>query len=123
MDKKKILYVDDEPGVATLMKKRLEFRGFSVEIAHDGEGGLERARTWQPDLVLLDIAMPGMDGYETCRRLKAMKETSDIPVVLFTALQDEQLEESAQKAGASKVVQKPFVDQVFQAISEILGPV
>lgn len=122
MDKKKILFVDDEPVVATLMKKRLEFRGFFVEITHDGVSGLERAKTWQPDLILLDIAMPGIDGYETCRRLKTMKETAHIPVVLFTAMQEAQLEALAQKAGASKVVQKPFVDQVFQAISEILGP-
>lgn len=120
MDKKRILFVDDEPVVATLMKKRLEFRGFLVETAHDGLSGLEKAKMWRPDFILLDIAMPGMDGYETCRRLKAMKETEHIPVVLFTAMQEAQLEILAQKAGAAKVVQKPFVDQVFQAISEIL---
>ena len=67
--------------------------------------------------------MPGMDGYETCRRLKAMKETAHIPVVLFTAVQEAQLELLAREAGAARVVQKPFVDQVFKAISEILGPV
>ena len=119
--KKKILFVDDEPMVATLLKKRLESRGLQVETAHDGASGLEKAKTWLPDLVLLDIVMPGMDGYETCRRLKAMKETAHIPVVLFTALQETQLETLARKAGAAKVVQKPFVEQVFQAISEILG--
>ena len=120
---KKILFIDDEPVVATLMKKRLEFRGFLVEITNDGASGLEKAKAWLPDLVLLDIIMPEMDGYETCRRLKAMKETAHIPVVLFTALQETQLEAQAQKAGAEKVVQKPFVDQVFKAITEILGPV
>lgn len=114
--------MDDEPVVATLMKKRLESHGFLVETAADGPSGLEKAKTWCPHLVLLDIVMPGMDGYETCRRLKAMKETAHIPVVLFTALQETQLEASAKKAGAAKVVQKPFVDQVFKAISEILGP-
>ena len=66
--------------------------------------------------------MPGMDGYETCRRLKAMKETARIPVVLFTAGQETQLEVLAQKVGAVRVVKKPFVDQVFKAIDEILGP-
>jgi CheY-like chemotaxis protein len=122
MTKKKILFVDDEPVVAALMKNRIESRGFQVEIASDGEGGIEKAKAWQPDLVLLDILMPGIDGYETCRRLKAMKETGHIPVVLFTALQEAQIEILARKAGAEKVVQKPFVDQVFKAISEILGP-
>ena len=119
---KKILIVDDEPVVVTLLKVRVASRGFHVEIATDGISGIEKAKMWQPDLILLDIAMPEMDGYETCRRLKAMKETAHIPVVFFTAMQEMQLEALAQKAGAVKVVQKPFVDQVFQAISEILGP-
>ena len=121
MAQKKILIVDDEP-VVMLLKSRVESRGFLVETARNGASGLEKAKTWQPDFILLDIAMPGIDGYETCRRLKAMKETAHIPVVLFTAVQETQLEALAQKAGAAKVVQKPFVDQVFKAISEILGP-
>ena len=122
MSQKKILFVDDEPVVATLMKSRIESRGFLVETASDGTSGLEKAKTWQPDFILLDVIMPGMDGYETCRRLKAMKETAHIPVVLFTAAQETRLEAIALKAGAARVVQKPFVDQVFKAISEILGP-
>jgi two-component system cell cycle response regulator len=121
MAQKKILFIDDESVVVTLMKKRIEFLGFLVETASDGANGLEKAKTWKPDVILLDIAMPGMDGYETCRRLKAMKETAHIPVVLFTAVQETQLEALAQKAGAARVVHKPFVDQVFEALSEILG--
>jgi CheY-like chemotaxis protein len=121
MAHKKILFVDDEPVVATLMKNRIESRGFLVEIASEGEKGIEKAKAWQPDLILLDILMPGIDGYETCRRLKALKETAHIPVVLFTALQETQIDVLAKKAGADRVVQKPFVDQVFKAISEILG--
>lgn len=119
---RKILFVDDEPVVATLMKSRIAARGFLVEIAHNGASALEKAKAWRPDVVLLDVVMPEMDGYETCRRLKAMQETAHIPVILFTAAQETRLEELAQKAGAAKVVQKPFVDQVFQAVSEILGP-
>ena len=122
MAPKKILFVDDEPVVLTLMKNRLLSRGFLVETAPDGETGLAQARSWQPDLILLDIAMPGLDGYETCRSLKGSHETTRIPVVLFTALQDSQLEVLAKEAGAVKVVRKPFVDQLFQAIEEILGP-
>ncbi len=119
---KKILFVDDEPMVAALMKNRLLSQGFLVETANSGADGLERARTWRPDFILLDVIMPEMDGYETCRRLKAMPETQRIPVVLFTAAQESQIELMAKKAGAERVVQKPFVDQVFKAISEILGP-
>lgn len=119
---KKILIVDDEPVVVTLLKNRVESRGFKVETATEGFSALEKAKAGCPDLILLDILMPGMDGYETCRRLKAMKETAHIPVILFTAVQETKLEISAQKAGAARVVQKPFVDQLFKAISEILGP-
>lgn len=122
MSQKKILFVDDEPVVASLMKNRISSHGFLVETVSDGASGIEKAKTWQPDFILLDVLMPGMDGYETCRRLKAMKETAHIPVVLFTAAQETHLDALAQKAGAAGVVQKPFVDQVFKAISEILGP-
>ena len=104
------------------MKRRIESRGFLVETASDGASGLAHAKAWKPDVILLDIAMPGIDGYETCRRLKAMKETAHIPVVLFTAVQDTRLEALGQEAGATRVVQKPFVGQVFKAIEEILGP-
>ena len=122
MKPRKILIIDDEPVVVALLKSRVASRGFLVETAHDGTRGLEKAKTWQPEFILLDIIMPGMDGYETCRRLKAMKETARIPVVLFTAGQETQLEVLAQKVGAVRVVKKPFVDQVFKAIDEILGP-
>jgi CheY-like chemotaxis protein len=122
MAPQKILIVDDEPVVVTLLKVRVASRGFLVEIATDGISGLDKAKMWQPDLILLDIAMPEMDGYETCRRLKAMKETAHIPVVFFTAVQEMKLDVLAREAGAERVVQKPFVDQVFKAISEILGP-
>ncbi len=122
MPKKKILFIDDEAVVAGLMKTRLESRGFLAEIALDGANGIEKAKAWQPDLILLDVAMPGMDGYAACRRLKALPETASIPVVLFTAVQSEQLQSLSEKAGAVKVIQKPFIDQVFKAIAEILGP-
>ncbi|MFA7255805.1 MAG: response regulator [Candidatus Omnitrophota bacterium] len=122
MTGKKILIVDDEPVVVTLLKVRVESRGFKVGTAMEGVEALEKAKSWGPDLILLDIVMPGMDGFEVCRRLKATKETAFIPVVLFTASQETRLQELAQKVGATKVIQKPFVDQVFKAISEILGP-
>lgn len=122
MAQRKILFIDDEPVVVTLMKNRLLSRDFLVETATDGASGLAKARTWQPDLILLDIAMPGLDGYDTCRSLKETNSTAGIPVVLFTAMQDAQLDVLAKAAGAVKVVRKPFVDQVFQAIDEILGP-
>ncbi|HPS37187.1 MAG TPA: response regulator, partial [Candidatus Omnitrophota bacterium] len=82
----------------------------------------QKAKEGRPDVILLDVIMPGMDGFETCRQLKAMQETLHIPVILFTASQETHLDETARKAGADRVVQKPFVDQAYQAIVEILGP-
>lgn len=121
MKAKKILFVDDEPMVVTLMQKRLESRGFLVETAQEGATCLQKAKTFQPDLILLDVIMPGMNGHEACTKLKAMPETAHIPVVLFTACQDAKLEEMARKEGAVKVIQKPFVDQLFQVINEVLS--
>ena len=118
---KKILVVDDEPVVVTLLKSPIESRGFKVEIATEGASAIEKAKEWRPDLILLDIVMPGMDGFEICRRLKATKELAAIPVVLFTASQETQLEELAREVGAVTVIKKPFVEQVFRAISEILN--
>ena len=122
MAPRKILFIDDEPVVVTLMKNRLVSRNFLVETATDGTAGIAKAKEWQPDLILLDVAMPGLDGYETCRILKESERTRFIPVVLFTAMQDAQLDALAAEVGAAKVVRKPFVDQVFQVIDEILGP-
>ncbi|HOW58125.1 MAG TPA: response regulator [Candidatus Omnitrophota bacterium] len=118
---KKILFVDDEPMVVALMQKRLASRGFIVETAFDGKEALQKAKDWKPDLILLDVIMPEMNGYDTCRQLKAAQETAHIPVVFFTASQDSALETNAKKVGATKIVQKPFVDQVFQSLAEILG--
>jgi len=118
---RKILIIDDEPVVVTLLRNRVASRGFEVETATEGTAALEKAKTFRPDLILLDIAMPGMDGYEVCRRLKETPATRAIPVVIFTASQEAQLEEQARLAGASKLIRKPFVDQVFKTIAEILG--
>ena len=117
-----IMVVDDTPANLQVLVGMLKEHGHRVRPVLDGRMALRAAKADVPDLILLDIIMPGMDGYETCRRLKALKETAQIPVVLFTAGQETQLEALAQKAGAARVVKKPFVDQVFKAISELLGP-
>ena len=121
MAAKKILIVDDEPVVAKLLKRRFEFHGFNVETATEGVTALEKVKAWQPDLVLLDIVIPGMDGYEICRRLKATKGSAHIPVIFFTASQGMQSEEIVREVGAVRMIQKPFVDQVFEAISKIFS--
>ncbi|MBU9889624.1 MAG: response regulator [Candidatus Omnitrophica bacterium] len=120
MVSKKILFVDDEPVVAQLMKTRLMSRNLQVETACDGAEAVRKAKEWQPDLILLDVIMPQMDGFETCRELKRSKQTAGIPVVFFTASQETQLEQRAREVGAEGLVQKPFIDQVFKMIAELL---
>ena len=105
--KSKILIVDDEAGVVDVMGAILEHQGFSAESASDGVEGLEKARKLSPDLVLLDISMPRMDGFETCRLLKSDSATMGIPVVMFTSNKDRESRINALNAGANDFLSKP----------------
>src|SRR5205085_11653359 len=83
-----ILIVDDMPANLGVLTSHLEREGYVAVVAQGGEEGIERAEFVRPDLILLDVMMPGLDGFETCRRLKANAVTRDIPVVFMTALAD-----------------------------------
>ena len=85
-NKKRILLVDDEPDFCTIVQVQLEKEGFEVELAYNGEEGLEKIRTNPPDVIVLDVMMPGKDGYEVCKELKADEKYADIPVILLTAV-------------------------------------
>jgi len=82
----RILVVDDMPANTRLLEMKLSAEYFQVATAQNGFEALKLARSWQPDLVLLDVMMPGMDGYETCQKLKDDGATLHIPVVMVTAL-------------------------------------
>ena len=84
MDRKKILIIDDEQDLVKLVKETLELEDFQVSCAHDGEGGLRKATAEIPDLILLDIKMPGISGFQVLERLKIDEATSHIPVVMLT---------------------------------------
>lgn len=81
----RILIVDDEPAVADLIEAVLRTEGYTVAIARDGAQGLMLARDWNPDLILMDVMLPGVDGVTAIRRLKADPETADIPIVAMSA--------------------------------------
>ena len=84
----RILIVDDVPSNVRLLRARLRADYYETEVAADGFAALELARSWQPDIILLDIMMPGMDGFECCQRLKEDFSTLHIPVVMITALSE-----------------------------------
>lgn len=113
----RILIVDDIPANLAVAVDYLEASTFQVMVAQDGEEGIERAQLVQPDLILLDIMMPGIDGFETCRRLKAIASTRDIPVIFMTALADLADKVAAFAAGGVDYVTKPF--QVEELLARI----
>jgi DNA-binding response OmpR family regulator len=103
-----ILIIDDDPSTLDILSGYLEECHYTVLIAEDGESGLKRADYARPDLILLDIMMPEMDGFETCRRLKEMESTRDIPVIFMTALADTEHKVRGFEAGAVDYVTKPI---------------
>ncbi len=85
-EKKRILVVDDEPDFASLVQGNLEKEGFEVDVAYNGNEGIEKVKANPPDAIVLDVMMPEKDGYEVCKELKADSNYSDIPIVLLTAV-------------------------------------
>lgn len=83
---KKILIIDDEPDFVEVVKKYLEKEGFTVDAAYDGDAGLEKVKKTRPDGIILDVMMPGRNGYEVCKVLKADPAYASIPVILLTAV-------------------------------------
>ncbi|HGJ64773.1 TPA: response regulator [bacterium] len=105
---KKILIIDDEPDVIETLEFMLKARGFEIISASDGLSGLSRAKTDNPDLILLDIMMPGMDGYEVCSKLKRETATKNIPIIMLTAKGESDAVLSAHKSGANDYIVKPY---------------
>jgi two-component system KDP operon response regulator KdpE len=101
----KILVVDDEPHIRRVMRVILAGQGYQIVEARSGEGALEKLREFLPDLVLLDLNMPGMGGLETCRTIRA---TSDVPIIVLTVRSGEDDKVEALDAGADDYVTKPF---------------
>lgn len=118
----RILAVDDEPHILKLVAFSLAARGFEVLEAVDGEQALRLAHSDTPDLILLDVMMPGIDGYETCRRLKADPQTAEIPVVMLSAKSQQAEKTVGLQAGALDYICKPFTPrELVRQVSEFLG--
>jgi CheY-like chemotaxis protein len=118
MEKKKILIVDDEPDVLKLLGERLQKAGYDVIKAVSGKEAIELAEKKEPNLVILDIAMPGMDGSETASVLRANPKTSNIPILFLTCLFTKQEEkECGHLLGQNFFIAKPY--DVIELLSEI----
>jgi len=105
MDKKKILVVDDERAIGDILKINLEKEGYAVAVAMDGEEGANMALSLNPDLVLLDVMLPKMDGFEVCKKIR---RTSEVPIVMLTARTEEIDKILGLELGADDYVTKPF---------------
>ena len=122
MAKGKILVVDDEIYIVHILDFSLGMEGYEVITALDGEQAIEQARNEKPDLIVLDIMMPKLDGYETCKILKSEKETRDIPVILLSAKGRNVDQKVGFEVGADDYITKPFSPRkLVERINSILG--
>ena len=113
MEAKKIVVIDDEIDLTELLKIELETEGYEVFTATDGKSGLALIRDTAPSLILLDVMMPVMNGYETLQALKQDPQTRDIPVFLLTAIGEEDAVNKGLTMGASDYVLKPFHSELL----------
>jgi two-component system alkaline phosphatase synthesis response regulator PhoP len=115
MPKQNILVVDDEEDVLELVRYHLEKNGYTAESASTGEDALKIAKTKLPDLIILDLMLPGIDGLEVCRRLKGDVKTQNIPIIMLTAKGEEIDIVTGLELGAEDYVTKPFSPKVLIA--------
>jgi CheY-like chemotaxis protein len=105
---KKILFIEDEKELVELMKLRLEAAGYLFSAAFNGEEGLEKVFQEKPDLILLDVLLPKLDGLSVCRKLKTDTRTKDIPIIIISGSGGKDLPQRCQQAGADDFIAKPF---------------
>jgi two-component system, OmpR family, alkaline phosphatase synthesis response regulator PhoP len=121
MNKKRILLVDDEEDLRKMLAFRLEAVDYEVLQAGDGKEGLDKARADRPDLVILDLMLPKLDGFKVCRMLKFDEKYKHIPVIMFTARAQKSDEDLGKEMGADAYITKPFdPGQLLGKIEELL---
>jgi len=121
MGKKRILIVDDEEDILKVLRFRLEANNYEVLSASDGQEGLNKARSEKPDLIILDLMLPKLDGYKVCRMLKFDENYKTIPIILFTARAQASDKELGMEMGANAYIPKPFEPAILLGkIQELL---
>jgi CheY-like chemotaxis protein len=117
-----ILVVDDDPEIVTMLSTRLGKRGYKIKTASDGHSALEHVKRDKPDLILLDVMMPGKSGWEVARALKQDPVTQHVKIVMLTAIGEKTNEITAPIYGADAHVDKPFeFDKLERVIAELLA--
>ncbi len=121
-DTKKILIVDDEQDIVETLKFMLEAQGYECFCAYDGETGLNMAKEIMPDLMILDVMMPKINGYKISRLLKYDTKYKDIPIIMVTARSQEDDKIIGQETGVNEYITKPFeLDEVIEKVKEYLN--
>jgi len=104
----KVLVVDDEQGITEIVDAFLTTAGYDVAVENSADGGIKKAKEWVPDIILLDIMLPGMDGYEICTVMKRDPKLTDVPVVFLTGKDATDDQGRSFRAGGNLFVKKPF---------------
>ncbi len=121
-NKNRILLVDDEEDLVLALKARFSAAGYEVEVAEDGLEALQKARTLDPDIIVLDVMLPKMDGFKVCRLLKFDSRYSAIPILMLSARGQELDQETGKSAGADEYMVKPFDSvRLLQKVRELIA--
>ena len=121
MGQKKILIVDDEVDLVETLRFPLEMEGFNVLVSYNGEDALSQARKEKPDLIILDLMLPKLDGYKVCRLLKFDERYKHIPILMLTAKTQEKDKLLGQETGADEYITKPFdIDELMKRVKSYL---
>ena len=113
MDQKKVLVIEDEKELAAMIKMRLLKEEYVVELAHDGEEGLAKVKTLLPDLIILDIKMPKLDGYTLCKMLKSDAKYRQIPIIMLTVRVSKMEIKRGFEVGTDEYLTKPYDGEVL----------
>jgi two-component system phosphate regulon response regulator PhoB len=113
MAQPRVLIIEDERGLTQSLSWYFNREGYETHVAHDGQEGLRKAQTMLPDVVLLDIMLPGMNGLDVCRELRAGEKTRDIPIIMITAKSEETDQVVGYSMGADDYVAKPFSNKIL----------
>ncbi len=121
MKKKRLLIVDDEKDFVDTLAERLEAKGYGIAKAYNGKEGLEKAHEYRPDLIILDIAMPEMNGYDVCRKLKIDDKFRAIPIIILSAKFEPNDIEFGEEMGADAYLTKPLeLDMLLEKVRGLL---